>query len=269
MLVYTMSAKRETLPSLDEIGYTDDIDKARFGPGQRNRYTAHYIIKGKGYFNGRLLSRGDGFLVSPGMFEEYYPDPKDPWGFLWFSSPEDSMSTVYQYYRADENAHVFRFDPNAVEDIVQEIIRNGCIVLHSFQVSEIFLRLFYSHINPDADSKSPSISQIYVNHAVNYIKSNLHLNITVNDLTQQLGISQPHLYRLFQSHLHMSPKEYILHQKINSAQKMLLSTSMTVNQIAHSVGYEDALAFSRIFSKKTGMAPQKYRNCLHTASEET
>ena len=56
----------------------------------------------------------------------------------------------------------------------------------------------------------------------------------------------------------MSLKSYITATRIEIA-KSLLSSSNDINEIAFSVGYSDALYFSRIFHRTTGVSPSQYR----------
>ena len=46
---------------------------------------------------------------------------------------------------------------------------------------------------------------------------------------------------------------------MNHAKKLLTETDMSITEIANSVGYSDALAFSKAFSSKEKLSPQKYR----------
>ena len=123
------------------------------------------------------------------------------------------MSEVYPNYNADPDDVFFRFDPDAIADVVDEVISNGFNSFHQYKVTELFLRLFCSHIDIDAENEKTTLAQICTNQAQKYTKANIHTSITVNELARQLGISQPHLYRLFKSRFHISPKEYIIDQK--------------------------------------------------------
>ena len=61
------------IPKLYSIGYASDTSVTRYGPARRNQYLIHYILSGKGVFNGTELGRGEGFITTPGIFEHYYP----------------------------------------------------------------------------------------------------------------------------------------------------------------------------------------------------
>ena len=45
---------------------------------------------------------------------------------------------------------------------------------------------------------------------------------------------------------------------MEKAKDFLLSNSMTISNIAHLVGFDDPLYFSRVFKKYTGVSPQMY-----------
>ena len=122
----------------------------------------------------------------------------------------------------------------------------------------IFLHIFNTCIAVES-TKENSITRIYLDFSVNYIKTNLHLPISVNDLCNAIGITQPYLYRIFRQELGLSPKQYILSCKLSEAKKLLINTELSISQIANSVGYENVLEFSKFFSKQTNLSPTAYR----------
>ena len=46
---------------------------------------------------------------------------------------------------------------------------------------------------------------------------------------------------------------------MHKAASLLVSTSLSVKEIANNVGYEDQLVFSKAFKKKFGMSPKNYK----------
>ena len=63
----------------------------------------------------------------------------------------------------------------------------------------------------------------------------------------------------FRQHTGVSPNEYIIGQRISAACQLLSQTDKSVSAIAADVGYPDQYYFSRLFRKKMGMPPLKYR----------
>lgn len=76
------SNHNDALFPISIIGYSKDTDITRFGPGRKDLYIVHYVLSGHGCFNGQSVSEGQGFLITPGMQEHYYPSERDPWSVL-------------------------------------------------------------------------------------------------------------------------------------------------------------------------------------------
>lgn len=82
---------------------------------------------------------------------------------------------------------------------------------------------------------------------------------SVNDYAEQLGITPSHLRRICQEVLGESPLAVINQRLILAAQRELAYSSMTVQQVAYSLEFEDSAYFSRFFRKQTGMTPSEFR----------
>ena len=83
--------------------------------------------------------------------------------------------------------------------------------------------------------------------------------ISVEDVADYTGVSRSYLFRLFQGMMNQSPKEYLLQYRIGQACQLLNQTDLTVGSIAHSVGFEDNLYFSKVFKKYKSCTPSEYR----------
>lgn len=247
--------------NLSSIGYAKDPAVTRFGPGVRNAYIIHYVISGKGYFNGNPVCANQGFLITPNMREHYYPDEKSPWEFLWIISNDEKMATMFELFHAEKNTNIFDYTyVSAVKDLTEFLMKQNNSMGDSFELLEMFLYIF-KHQQKDMVHLYPKKNaEIYIESAVKYIQLNMHTAISVAELTEFLGVSQPYLFKLFKTKFQMSPKEYILKQKRNRAQTLLKETSLTITYVANSVGFQDVLSFSKFFKSKTGLSPQNYRN---------
>ena len=79
---YEIFSNSNTPFKINSIGFSGDANVTKYGPIQRNLYIVHYVIKGKGYYNGNLVKEGQGFLITPNTQENYYPDKRNPWKFV-------------------------------------------------------------------------------------------------------------------------------------------------------------------------------------------
>jgi transcriptional regulator GlxA family with amidase domain len=64
----------------------------------------------------------------------------------------------------------------------------------------------------------------------------------------------------------MTPTDYCQHIRVGKARELLEFTRRPVDQIAWSVGYEDASAFRRLFQRIMGLSPGEYRQRFSTPS---
>lgn len=75
-----------------------------------------------------------------------------------------------------------------------------------------------------------------------------------------LNMSGPYLSDLLKSETGKSAKEYIHIKLIEKAKTTLLSTNLTINELAYGLGFEYPNHFSKLFKTKTGMSPREFRN---------
>lgn len=251
---------------IDTMGFSSDVAVTKFGPGQRDKYIVHYVTKGKGFYNGNSVCEGQGFLIFPGQSEEYFSAHDDPWEFLWVVSSDTGMSSLFERYDYNKKTQIFDYDTvPVVKNAANEIMSAQNKIWDPLKMLEIYIRVLNSHTYGNSAAEKKKNAEVYIDFCVNYIESNIHDKITVEELSQMLGVSQPYLYKLFIDRFGMSTKEYIIWYKMNRAKKLLNETSMSVTKIANSVGFADVLAFSRAFSKKVNVSPQNFRtknSCL-------
>ena len=94
---------------------------------------------------------------------------------------------------------------------------------------------------------------------IDYVKENVGKVIEIETLANMVCLTKSHLERLFREKLGTSPLQFILRKKIQSAQRLLMTTNYRVNVIAHEVGFDDPSYFISIFRQKIGFTPQDYR----------
>lgn len=243
---------------IHSIGYSDDTSVTRYGPAKRNNYIIHYVLSGKGYFNSETVEKGHGFLIAPGDQECYFADENDPWDFIWiiFENNAD-LAEVFKSYNADAGTKIFQYDNiSALTATKDTIISKASTTMHASELYEFFLHIFNEH-NVGAKTKKAT-ENVYLRYAVKFINANLFRKLTVNELVELLGISQPYLYNIFKSSMNISPKQYIDKQKLEKAKELLLTTNMSITEVANSLGIDESVTFSKFFKRNTGMSPSEF-----------
>ncbi len=76
------------------------------------------------------------------------------------------------------------------------------------------------------------------------------------------GICLDTLRKRFKKETQVSLHQYFIQLKINAAKTMLANLSYNVSDIAGFLGFEDPYYFSRLFKRKTGVSPKKFRDTL-------
>lgn len=81
-------------------------------------------------------------------------------------------------------------------------------------------------------------------------------------LAAEMGLSPRTLARRFADEFQMSPGRWIQERRLAVARGLLEETDMGVMEICLRVGYQDTASFTRLFSRRTGMAPGEFRKQL-------
>ncbi len=250
------------VPRLFMIGYSSDPSVTRYGPGMRNYYIIHYVTAGRGIFNGHRVEKGQGFLITPEMHEVYRPSKEEPWSFLWIISEDPAMEYYFKEHRADPESGIFRFhNVNGVLEVARKLEQSssGDTPVSSALLAECFLRIFRTSVMAEAPH-AQSATKSYFEFSVNYVRANLHLPIQISELCRMTGVTQPYLYRIFREETGLSPKQYILREKLEHAKRLLRETALSVSEIAGAVGFASVLDFSKFFSRQAGRSPSAFRN---------
>lgn len=92
-----------------------------------------------------------------------------------------------------------------------------------------------------------------------------NLDKNVKNISQEFHISERNLLRRFKKATGESPSQYMQKLKIEAAKKMLESTNLQIEEIAHEVKYEDISAFRKSFTKYTSISPREYRERFNTS----
>ena len=254
---------------IHSIGYSADISGTTFDSRENEFHLVGYVLSGKGIYNGHPIVAGQGFIFTPNVVENIYPDKTDPLELLWFTSADARFNKILKYYEADETTHIFTHSfPHELQYIKEFVVAENRSTISDGKMLEFFFSVFKYHQNSQTSfSDHHAAPQKYIDFSVSYIKANYSRNITVSQLTKILGISQPYLYKIYKQAFGKSPKEFINEYRIIRAKKMLSETELTVFEIARGVGFSDSFAFSKFFSSKQGCSPTEYRRLCEKESE--
>ena len=219
----------------------------------------HYILDGVGYYNGERLTGGQAFIVYKNDFCEYFPDKATPWTYLWIRLEGEDSEKLIGRCGILEKSGVFSFDYKerlfSVGSPILEIIRQESA---SVAFREAAAKIILSLHKSEASEQLTLGGERWVNKAKEYVASNYHKKLTVEEIATALYIDRQYLRNLFVKYTGASTKEYLDGYRMARAKELLELPYVSVSDVAASVGYSDPLAFSKAFRKHSGESPKEY-----------
>jgi len=94
---------------------------------------------------------------------------------------------------------------------------------------------------------------------VHYIHSHFDEEITLSRLSDQFKVSMSYLSEQFKQQVGLNFINFLHEIRIRHACSLLLSTDMSVTDIAAEVGYQSFNTFSRVFRQKKAITPSSFR----------
>ncbi len=236
-----------------------------------NEYHVHFILDGKGILevNNKLyhLKKDDIFLIPKNHPIRYFADDENPWEYMWITFDGEMATTYLDHMELSAETPVIHSTiPTKVYlPIIQKILDTNELTLAN-EIKRV--GYLYEIISTIIDAQAAVKRErqqydysgaTYVDYALQYIKFNYD-HIKVNDIAQYIGINRSYLTSVFKKQLNISPQEYLVSYKLKKAAELLQLTHMSIQDISASVGYDNALTFSKIFKQTYGICPKKYRS---------
>ncbi len=237
-----------------------------WGPGVRDHYLIHYVVKGKGTFTidncVHEVNAGDVFFAKPGQLITYTADLNEPWEYYWvgFNGPYANKIVLKLPFNASMPVHTCK-SAQEIESALKNIFSSRGSEPHNEAMMVGYLYIFTALLMQEAKAMEPKqvhSSAQYVYNAVKFIQFNYSNDIGIDDIAKDVGVSRSHLYRVFMNHVEQSPIDYLTSYRINEACYLLKNSKLSIAEIAVSVGFYDQFYFSRVFKKAKGVPPSKY-----------
>lgn len=95
--------------------------------------------------------------------------------------------------------------------------------------------------------------------AFEYIDAHLHQDLSLAEISQELGISQYYFCCLFKKSTGISPHAYLVQQRVERSKQLLKQRELTINEIAVECGFANPSHFARCFRQYTGISPKQFR----------
>ena len=244
------------------VGFQQCTPGYHWGAGMRDHYLLHYVVSGGGTYTlgGRsyAVRAGQIFLAWPNTLIRYSADESDPWEYYWlgFTGPDAAALIAQSGLRPDAPVRTIGFGRSLQRYITAIYDARGQSAWSRTQMLGYAYLVLGKLVEGREEGASPADM---VDKAAEFISNNYTDQITVDDVAASAGVSRSWLYRGFQRRFGKSPLAYLEDLRLHYAKQLLTGTELRVSEIAYSVGYLDALYFSKVFSRRTGLSPTAYR----------
>lgn len=180
-------------------------------------------------------------------------------GFIWFwmkcFKPESWNIDVPQPIQHSLKTH--DAIPNLISLICHEMKQDlkSSVMGNLLEILPVLMTREFNYNPVIEDPQRKSLSQIW-----EQVRLDPAHSWNVEKCAKLCHVSKGHLHQLTQKYYHCSPMEKITSIRINCAEEILLSSSDSLENIAHKIGYGSATAFSNAFYKSKNIRPGDYRN---------
>lgn len=261
---HEIEAGEQYPPSEHPIGYLFSVDRGRV----LNEYQLIYVTKGQGVFVSMSqkqteIKAGNMQLLFPSEWHSYYPHSDTGWNEYWIGFKSAAMDDRVRNNFFTRQQPIF--EVGYQEEIVrlyQEAMSVATAQNAGYQqilggIVDLLLGYAYAYDKHPVSEELPVATQI--NGAEILMREQFANGITAEQVATQMNMGYSWFRHLFKKFSGFAPNQYILKLKISKAKSLLVNTDMIIKEIAYKCGFENIEYFCRIFKKKEGVTPTRYR----------
>lgn len=156
-----------------------------------------------------------------------------------------------EIFRDIENIHLHISNKKSETDLFRIKAYLSIIISHIIDHIFSFPVLTHEEGHSDVLAKCLQIDKFFSDHYAE--------QITVAQLAEELHFSKTHTNRILKKYIGMSFIEKLTQTRLQAAKKHLMSSELSVNEIAERCGYTTLRGFELFFVKQTDMLPNEYR----------
>lgn len=237
-----------------------------YGPKRREYHFIHFVKEGKGklYINGETFSvkENELFIVPENTISQYIADDKDPWKYSWIGFLGiEANNFIQTLIKSSGGKYVYNCQNAAFyEHLIEEILEDKNRNYASYFLINGLLYYMIGKISEDLNIiRGLSEEYTITSEVIRYMDVHYHEDLQISDIANAINIHPNYLSNVFYKEMGYSPKKYLSNLKLAKAKKLLTETDDPIYIVASSVGFSDALYFSRFFKSAEGISPSIFR----------
>ncbi|MFF9197939.1 helix-turn-helix domain-containing protein [Streptomyces sp. NPDC014779] len=231
------------------------------GPRTLDHHVAVLVSSGGGWYRGpdgrRATVTAPALIwLTPGVPHHYAADPGTGWdeSFVDFTGPATATYTELGYIEP-ERPVVPLTDAAPARAAIGRIARaarpgNPLLEVETAAaVHELLVALRRARADTNADG-APVLAAL---------ARDAFTRLSVAEHAARHGMTPAELRTAVRRAAGCSPKDYLLTVRLGRAKELLAATDLPVAAVARRVGYDDPAYFSRLFTRRVGTAPIRFR----------
>lgn len=252
-------------------------DKARILAKDYPLFRLHYVIGGSLtlFAAGKRIpvKKHQCFLLRPDVDAEYKTNPQDPATFYWVSVSGQKCKTYFAEMGFTESCHTVAVPKEYRRELRKAFFANFCVeeplkeIIDSvFTVNFLKIyQLLYLTVNRNkAPKQATGKRKEYVEQTLEYINRRYNdPELTIKEIADAIHIHENYLSHTFHEEMGLPFREYLTQKRMAMSYALMESGITSVSEIAYSVGFSDALYFSKVFKRYNGISPKEHLKKLH------
>ena len=163
-----------------------------------------------------------------------------------------------------------RFIEDSFQAIIQEArnYRIGQMYFYQGHILQLLdhLAVRYSVIRDKHDVQI--YHDLLIESIANYVQDHLQ-TVTLNDLAKEYHYHPNFFTSLIKRYYGVNFSDYLMHQRIFKAKKLLKDTTLNIDEIIYLVGYSNKSFFTRKFREQVGLSPSQFRKDSRPSAHQT
>jgi len=206
----------------------------------------------------KTVRAGDVFLLQPGMWHRYRPDPETGWTEQWIELRGPTVDAWLQAGLLEFNLLNLRGVPRFWKSF-EQLHQLCCERVLGYRpiAAGIGMTLLAEAIACAEQAANPR--RAILPDVVRGARLHLTEGMEVEEVARRLGVSYQSLYRQFKQTTGISPKDFANQVRRARAEELLAGTNLTVKEIAARLGYHSASHFSLEFKSTHGISPSLWK----------
>lgn len=117
---------------------------------------------------------------------------------------------------------------------------------------------------------SGNVASTFISETIkDYVATHYAQHNVLEQMGMRLNYSVPYLSKKFRAETGESFKSYQQRVRINEATLLLIHTNISIDEISNLVGYTDIKYFIKVFTKKQGLSPSKFKKMYGSSSKKS